>query len=672
VTDPNNPNDVAAEHESLLHFLYLCPYGLAQFDRSGAISLCNPAFSRLAMPLVPVGRGLDNLISVLLPALPALPDLLQNPIASGMLCDGQRVAVYRPGSPDPRTLALTLVRLDPEEHMALLSDVTDQVTQERRMREIEEEAVQVRIAEVENKALAAEIREQKRAKELLRLSESRYRRLFEASEAGILVVDAADGTIVDANPALLGLLDYSFSDVVGKHLWDVAAFAAVVADRMAFVALQRQRFLRHSDIPLRTKDDRVVDVELVSLIYVEQGRETIQWNIRDITERKAAERLMVQAQKMTAVGILTGGVAHNINNLLGVIIGNLDLLRQQPSQDETDADYTNEALEAAQHGAALVRQMLAFAREQPLQMQRVDIHDMVSRIAKTFGAILGEDVRVTLNFGEDMCWPVLSDPSQLEASIMNLVVNAREAMPDGGLLTISACNRRLGASMPVVDVTIPGDYVEIAITDTGIGMSDATRERIFDPFFSTKGLADKPGTGLGLSTVFGFMKQSGGTIGVDSVVGRGTTLKLYLPRLVGDREEDAPTIAASVKAGSETVLMVEDNPALCRVVARQLDRLGYRVLQAFDAHSAMAMLEQEPVDLLFTDLILPDGVDGLALMRWAHKRWPKLKVVLTTGSGDAPSRDESRDLYVLPKPYLMVDLARVLREAFDMGSAGDC
>ena len=663
-----NFSEITAEHESLLHFLYMCPYGMAQFDRSGAISLCNPAFAKLAMPLVPPGQGLDNLLHVLLPAVPGLQDLLGNPAPSGILCDGRRLSVPVPGSLDTRTLALTIVRLDFGQHMALLSDVTHQIAQERRIREVEEQVVQARIAELENKALATKISEQARAQELLQLSETRYRRLFEASEVGILVIDAAAGTIIDVNPALLKLLNHEAGDLVGKLVWEVGAFAAVAPDRAAFTELRQQQFMRHDDISLHIKDHRSVDVEHVSLTYAELGRATMHWKFRDITERKTAQRLMVQAQKMTAVGILTGGIAHNINNLLAVITGNLGLLGDAAVLDGESADYAREALEAAQSGAELVRHMLAFAREQPLRLQQVEIGDIVSRIAKTFGTILGEDVKVTLNFGTDVCWPILSDPAQLEASIMNLVVNAREAMPGGGSMTISACNRHLGASAPVTDIILPGDYVEIAVTDTGSGMSAAILERIFDPFFSTKGLADKPGTGLGLSTVFGFMRQSGGTVGVESTVGQGTTVKLYFPRMISAANEPAATTTGKAESGVETVLMVEDNPALSRVVVRQLKRLGYNVLQAADARAALGLLDQGPVNLLFTDLMLPDGIDGLELMRQARQRWPNLKVVLTSGFGNTVACDMARDLRLLPKPYLMVDLAHILREVFDSAS----
>ena len=662
---------LASEHQALLEFLYRCPYGLAQFDGDGAISLCNPAFACLAQPLLPVGGMLLNLVEVLRPVVPTLPSLLQSPIKSGTLCDSLRVHLEppQPGR-EPGVLSLTIVRLAPNRHMALLSDITHQVAQERRLRESEDASTRARIAEAENRALEEKIREQERTREILHLSEMRFRRLFETSSAGILIVDTSNGMVLDANPSMIALLDHVRTDVVGRSLWEIGAFEALVVDQPGFETLQQQQYRRFHDVPLRTRTGAVVDVELTSLVYSDDGKDRIQVNVQDITERKASNRLVVHAQKMTAVGILTGGLAHNINNLLAVIVANLDFLQERVAGDDSGSEYVREALDAAMHGGALISSMLAFAREQPLRTHKIDVNDTVAKIANTFGAILGDGITMVTQFGDEACWPVLSDHAQLEASILNLVTNAREAMPAGGVLTISVCNRRLAITQEEILSTVPGDYVEISVTDTGSGMSAETIEQIFEPFFTTKGLAAKQGTGLGLSTVFGFARQSGGNIEVESVVSKGTTFRLHLPRCTSEVTIVEPPVARRSKDGHETILVVEDNEALSRVVVRHLTRLGYKVLLAKDSVEALTALRADHVDLLFTDIALPGAMGGVEIAQVARDTWPSLKVVLTTGFDDAANRADTRDVSIIMKPYRTADLGRTLRNVLDEVSLG--
>ena len=657
---------LVSEHEELLEFLYRCPLGLAQFDDVGAITLCNSAFSRLMMPLLPQGALLHNLVEALLPFAPTLPSMLQSPVESGTLCDDHRLDLdpTHPGR-EPGVLSLTIVRLAPDRHMAVLSDVTLQVAQERQVRKSEEASTRARIAEAENRALEDKMRVQERMREVLRQSENKFRRLFESSSSGILIVDTSDGLILDANPAMLTLVGYRRTDVVGRALWDVDVFTALVAGRSEFQALQETQYRRYHDVALRTGTGRVVDVEVTSLLYSDDGKDKIQLNVQDITERKAINRWVVHAQKMTAVGILTGGLAHNINNLLAVIVGNLELLQERFAGAGSGLSYAREALDAALRGGALISSMLAFAREQPLRLHELDVQSTLAKIANTFGEILGDNITLVTQFGEEACWPVLSDDAQLEASILNLVTNAIEAMPSGGVLTISACNRRLAITPEEITSAIPGEYVEIAVSDTGIGMPAETAERVFEPFFTTKGLATKQGTGLGLSTVFGFARQSGGDVLVESAVSKGTTFRLYLPRCNGGQPVVEQPAARKAKDGSETILLVEDNEALSNIISRQLARLGYKVLQTRDGPSALAALSGDQVDLLFTDIVLPGGMGGVELARVAREAWPLLKVVLTTGFNDSVNQDEARDLTLIMKPYLMADLARTLRSVFE-------
>jgi two-component system, cell cycle sensor histidine kinase and response regulator CckA len=497
------------------------------------------------------------------------------------------------------------------------------------------------------------------------LSDVRYRRLFEAARDGILILDAETGEILDVNPYMITLLGYTREEYVGKFLWEISPFKDIAANKSAFAKLQRQKYIRYDSLPLETKDKRMVAVEFVSNVYLELDENVIQCNIRDITDRKLTEKKLFEAQKMEALGSLTGGMAHDINNIFGVIIGNLDLARPMvKSQGDAD-ELIGQALTAALSGAELTRRLLAYARRQPLQPERIEVNGIITEMAKLLQRTLGEEITVSLNLA-DKLWPVVADPAQLEASLANLATNARDAMPQGGRLTITTRNCHLDADYATIhpDVT-PGDYVAIEIDDEGTGIPSEVLGRIFEPFFTTKERGS--GTGLGLSMVFGFMKQSGGHIEVYSEMGDGTTFRLYLPR-TGDNalaNEPLPILAEPL-CGGETVLVVEDNPALRRLVLRQLKDIGYRVLEAESATAALEVLSTAKVDMLFTDIVMPGGMNGLELARVAVGRLPSLRVVVTSGFPDMKLADASlNNLRLLSKPYRKDDLARTLREAFD-------
>jgi signal transduction histidine kinase len=393
-------------------------------------------------------------------------------------------------------------------------------------------------------------------------------------------------------------------------------------------------------------------------------------------ERRVAERTKTleqqaaqlrQAQKMEAIGNLTGGMAHDFNNLLGVVIGNLDLLSERLGSDPDARELVQEALDAALRGADLTRRLLAFARRQPLQPERVDLNELADRISKLLRRTIGENIEFKLELSADI-WPVVVDPAQLEASLVNIVNNARDAMPKGGVLTIATSNRSLDedytASHPGL---APGDYAMIELSDTGTGIPPEVLNQVFEPFFTTK--EQGKGTGLGLSMVFGFMKQSGGHINVYSEVGVGTTFRLYLPRALASAARSATTAPTAFEnRGSETILAVEDNAGLRRVVARQLLELGYRVFEAEDGPAALKILESETIDLLLTDIVMPGGMSGYDLARMALKRWPAMKALLTSGFPEAKLNGNGGppvNMRLLSKPYRKDDLARTLREVLD-------
>jgi two-component system, cell cycle sensor histidine kinase and response regulator CckA len=375
---------------------------------------------------------------------------------------------------------------------------------------------------------------------------------------------------------------------------------------------------------------------------------------------------LVQAQKMEAIGNLTGGMAHDFNNLLGVVIGNLDLLRERIGEDAESAELAGEALDAALRGADLTRRLLAFARRQPLQPKRIDVNELVTSIVTLLRRLLGEDIEVSLALGEGT-WPIVADPAQLEAAIANLATNARDAMPKGGRLRIVTANRQLDHDYASMHAElVPGDYAMVEVSDTGTGMPPEVVARIFEPFFTTK--EQGKGTGLGLSMVFGFMKQSGGHINVYSEAGIGTTFRLYLPRAAAAKPQESTAEAEALPRGhGEAVLVVEDNPALRKVAVRQLAELGYRTFEAENAAAALDLLARESVDLLFSDVVLPGGLDGIEMARLAQDRRPGLRAVLTSGFPGNPGERGDLTFRLLTKPYRKMDLARTLDAALTGG-----
>lgn len=397
-----------------------------------------------------------------------------------------------------------------------------------------------------------------------------------------------------------------------------------------------------------------------------------------ITDRKRqeealhhSEALLQQALKMEAIGNLTGGMAHDFNNLLGVIIGNLDLALPLVARNPQAHELIGDALGGALRGADLTQRLLAFARRQPLHPRRVEVNQLISGMARLLTRLLGEDIRVVLTLAGDL-WPIVADPTQIESALANLAANARDAMPSGGRLEISTSNQHIesDAGAPPFEL-MPGHYVVIEITDTGAGMNTEVAAHIFEPFFSTKGIGK--GTGLGLSMVFGFIKQSGGHITLRSAPGAGTTLRLYLPRADDSAiEAMAPTVIREPRrAAGETVLVVEDNNTLRRVVVRQLTDLGYRAIATRDAAEALERLTQGDIALLFTDIVMPGEVDGFGLARLVQQRWPSIRIVLTSGFPDArlPSDVmETHGLRMLIKPYRREDLAEVLHEVLRAGT----
>jgi len=518
-----------------------------------------------------------------------------------------------------------------------------------------------------NETLEQQVRERTNG---LRESEEAARGIIESALDAVIQMDQT-GKIMEWNSQAEAVFGWSREEVIGRPLSSLIIPAADRARHEAgfarFLGTGRSRILgERLFLDALCSDGREIKVELAITALRRGSGYVFNGFIRDLTKQIAIEAQLRQAQKMEAIGSLTGGMAHDFNNLLGIIIGNLDLLRDRPTHDLEAEELTRDALDAAVRGADLTRRLLAFARRQPLQPEPTDVNKLVAGIGKLLDRTLGEQISITLKLGDGL-WPVLVDPAQLESSLTNLATNARDAMPSGGDLIIVTANRNLDDDYASQHAEVsPGDYAMIEVSDTGTGMSAEVVSRIFEPFYTTK--EPGKGTGLGLSMVFGFIKQSGGHVNVYSEIGVGTTLRLYLPRAdIGAVASASMPAQSSMRGGRETVLAVEDNPGLRRVVVRQLSELGYRVLEAESPLAALALLEMAPVDVLFSDIVMPGGISGYELARAVLARWPAIKIVLTSGFAEnrPDGGGDSPNLRLLGKPYRRDDLARTIREAID-------
>lgn len=393
-----------------------------------------------------------------------------------------------------------------------------------------------------------------------------------------------------------------------------------------------------------------------------------------VAERTAqlqkTEEGLRQAQKMEAVGQLTGGVAHDFNNLLQVILGNLESLhRSLPEASGRVQRALKQAMSGAQRAASLTQQLLAFSRRQPLDPKPIDVNALVQGMSDLLHRTLGETISVeTVNAAG--LWRVEADPNELEAAVLNLAVNARDAMPEGGRLTIETGNAHIDDDYAQTQAeVVPGQYVVLSVSDTGVGMDAATIRQAFEPFFTTKPVGK--GTGLGLSQVYGFVKQSGGHVKIYSEVKHGTTVKIYLPRLLGEAGAAVALESHPVPEGqkSETLLVVEDDHDVRAYSVESLRELGYRVLEAHDGPSALRLLEQEPhVSLLFTDVVLPGGMTGAQVAAQARGLRPDLKILFTTGYARNAIVHQGRldaGVQLITKPYTFEALAAKVRDILD-------
>ena len=514
-----------------------------------------------------------------------------------------------------------------------------------------------------------DVTERELAADALQRSETGFRSVIEDAPYGIFKTNLT-GKLLIVNPALEKMLGYRSQDeLLAVNLATGIYRHPAEHQRMNDLFLQNQHF-KDIEVEWKRKDGAFITVRCSGWTVKDESGADIEVFAEDITERRVLERQLRMAQKMEAVGRLSGGIAHDFNNLLGVIIGYIQVIKRTLATGHPSYEYAEEIEKAGQRAVSLTRQLLAFSRQQVLEPVILNLNTQVSEMEKMLSRLIGEDIQLNLIL-DPAIGQVKADSGQVEQVVMNLAVNARDAMPDGGTLTIQTANARLDAAFVREHPgSVPGKYVMLAITDTGTGMDPETQAQIFEPFFTTKG-RDK-GTGLGLATVYGVVKQSNGYIAVESEKDKGALFKIYLPRIEQSVAPRTESIQAPLTVrGSETILLVEDAEPLRMLAQLFLKENGYHVLTAADGAQAQQAAAQYPglIHLLLTDVVMP-GINGRVLSERLAPQHPAMKVLYMSGYTDSFIAGHGvleEGIHLLHKPFTEEILMRKIRELLDAG-----
>ncbi len=559
-------------------------------------------------------------------------------------------------SPDP---AQSSVRLPQIEENALLKDYSETL-----FRKLEKK---VESLQQTNRRLGAEIAQRKCTEAALRDSEARYRQLFHAITDPLFVYDRDTLAYLTVNEAAVAEYGYSYDEFLTMTIRDVRppedvpALLKMLAQ--AGTSLEQRGIWRH-----QKKNGDIINVEISAYGLTFAGRPACLVQACNVTERQQLEEQFRQAQKMEAIGRLAGGIAHDFNNLITVIKGYSELLQSRITADDPASELLGEIYKAGERAGALTSQLLAFSRQQVLAPQTLNLNTVVSHTETMLRRLIGEDVILVTTLSPTL-GSIKADPGQIEQVLMNLAVNARDAMPQGGTLTLATQTVQLDEAQchRVADLS-PGDYVLLTVSDSGCGIDAATQTKIFEPFFTTKPVGK--GTGLGLATVHGIVKQSGGYIAVESAVGQGTTFQIYLPLVAESVPEGrSQGRSSTLPQGTETILVVEDEDAVRALEIYVLQRCGYRVLEATNGQAALHLVEHEPdsIHLLMSDVVMPH-LGGRELAAQITRTQPHCKVLFLSGYTDDAMIHHGvskADVAFLQKPFTPSALAQKVRQVLD-------
>lgn len=655
---------IALEHseERYAQLVDTIPHGVEKIDTAGNITYANPAYHTLH-GYEPGGLVVENIMNLV------AEDGERARLASYLkvLADGEIEPTPYIGKRRKRDgdiidveVAWDYLRDDAGEvdcFISIITDISDRLQAEEQKRQ-------------EYVDLEQEVRDGRRTF----ADSTAYVQTIIANMVEALITIDDSGRVESFNPSAVDMFGYATSEVIGQNVKMLMPSMTRDAHDGYIAHYQstgQAKVIGHGprEVLGRHKNGNELILQLAVARTVFGDRTLFGGSLRDITELKQREELLHQAQKMDAVGQLTGGVAHDFNNLLTVILGNLDAMARTVGGGG-DTKKIMSALRAAERGADLTHRLLAFSRKQMLEPKPIDVNKCVSMTTELMRRTLGEETEIETVLAGGL-WRAMIDEAQLESALLNLALNSRHAMPGGGKLTIETANSHLDqAYSETKSEVVPGQYVMITVSDNGSGMPIEVANRVFEPFFTTKDVGE--GSRLGLSMVYGFIKQSGGHVAVYSEPGEGTAIKLYLPKAVGGGPTENPAAASrqrTMPTGNETIFVVEDDLDVSEFVSSTLRDLGYKVLEAIDGPTAVALMERHSdIDLLLTDVVLPGGMSGRHVADAYRERFPDGKVLYTSGYTQNAIVHQGRPdegVQLLAKPYRGETLARTVRKVLD-------